>query len=92
MIGTNRTYLSAAIKQNTGLSFVYYVNSYRIREAVDTLSDPANDTPLKAIILDVGFRSPTTFYKLFAEATGKTPQTWRQEARNDANTLQKPQL
>lgn len=92
MIGTNRTYLSAAIKQNTGLSFIYYVNSYRIHEAMDTLSDPANDTPLKAIILDVGFRSPTTFYKLFAEATGKTPQTWRQEARNDANTLQKPQL
>lgn len=91
-INTNRTYLASAIKQNTGLSFIYYVNSYRIKEAMELLSDPENDTPMKAIIMDVGFKSPTTFYKLFSEATGKTPQTWRNEAKSAGNTIQNPQL
>lgn len=79
MIGTNRTYLAESIKQHTGLSFVYYVNSYRIREAVTILSDPSNDIPMKALIVNVGFKSSTTFYKLFSEATGKTPQTFRND-------------
>lgn len=89
---TNRTYLSAAIKQNTGLSFIYYVNSYRIREAIRILSDPDDDTPMKAVIMNVGFKSPTTFYKLFSEATGKTPLTWRNECRRPENTFHNPQL
>lgn len=92
MINSNRTYLAAAIKQNTGLSFIYYINSYRIKEAMDILSDPENDTPMKAIIMDIGFKSPTTFYKLFSEATGKTPQTWRNEAKSRENTIHNPQL
>lgn len=79
MIGTNRTYLTESIKKHTGLSFIYYVNSYRIREAIAILSDPSNDIPMKALIVDVGFKSSTTFYKLFSEATGKTPQTFRNE-------------
>lgn len=79
LIGTNRTYLSSAIKQQTGLSFIYYINSYRIQEAIELLSDPENNSPLKAILMDVGFKSPTTFYKLFQATTGKTPQKWREE-------------
>lgn len=81
LINTNRTYLSAAIKQQTGLSFIYYINSYRIQEAIELLSDTENDRPLKAILSDVGFKSPTTFYKLFQATTGKTPQKWREEIR-----------
>lgn len=92
IINTNRTYLATAIKQNTGLSFIYYMNSYRIKEAIEILSDPENHTPMKAIVMDVGFKSPTTFYKLFSEATGKTPQTWRKESKNSLNPIQKPQL
>lgn len=83
-IGSNRTYLSAAIKQYTGLSFNYYLNSYRIREAIDLLGDADNQTPLKAIIAHVGFKSPTTFFKLFQEVTGTTPQVYREQARNNA--------
>lgn len=81
LINTNRTYLSAAIKQQTGLSFIYYTNSYRIQEAIELLSDTENNSPLKAILTDVGFKSPTTFYKLFQATTGKTPQKWREEVR-----------
>lgn len=79
MIGTNRTYLTESIKQHTGLSFVYYINSYRIQEAVTILSDSSNDILMKTLIIDVGFKSSTTFYKLFSEVTGKTPQAFRNE-------------
>lgn len=83
LIGTNRTYLSASIKQQTGLSFSYYVNSYRIQEAIELLSGPENDIPLKAVLADVGFKSPTTFYKLFQATTGQTPQKWRENIRQE---------
>lgn len=92
IINTNRTYLSSAIKHITGLSFVYYINSYRIKEAVELLSDPENNTPMKAIIMDVGFKSPTVFYRLFSEVTGKTPQTYRNDVKSAANTVQIKQL
>lgn len=77
-IDSNRTYLSAAIKKSTGLSFSYYINSYRVKEAVSILSDPTNREPLKSIIIDVGFKSQTPFYKLFNEVTGTTPSQWRE--------------
>lgn len=77
-VSSNRTYLSAAIKKSTGLSFSYYVNSYRIKEAMNILSDPTNREPLKTVIMDVGFKSQTPFYRLFNEATGTTPTQWRE--------------
>lgn len=76
-INSNRTYLSDAIKRNTGLSFIYYINSYRIKEAVTLLSDSNYNQPLKALISQVGFKSATTFYKLFKEVTGHTPKEWQ---------------
>ena len=40
LLGTNRTYLSQIINEKTGMSFIYYINSFRIEEALETLSDP----------------------------------------------------
>lgn len=79
LLSTNRTYLSAAISHHTGLSFVYYVNSYRLREAVEVLSDSGNDIPIKALEEQLGFNSHTTFYRLFKEATGLPPSQFRAE-------------
>lgn len=42
------------------------------------LSDAGNrDYPLKALYGDLGFSSPTTFYKLFQETVGMTPSAYR---------------
>jgi AraC-like DNA-binding protein len=80
LLGTNRTYLSAIIKEKSGMSYLQFVNSYRINEAVRILSDPEKiDYPLKQIWSDLGFNSPATFYKLFQQAVGITPSVYRKQ-------------
>ncbi|WP_455672177.1 helix-turn-helix domain-containing protein [Phocaeicola sp.] len=87
LLGTNRTYLSRIINEQSKLSFTHYINSFRIEEAIRLLSDPENDTPLKAISADLGFNSISTFYNLFQSAVGMTPSQYR----NKVLELQKQQ-
>ena len=62
------------------MSYLQFVNSYRINEAVRILSDHDKiDYPLKQIWSDLGFNSPTTFYKLFQQAVGITPSVYRKQ-------------
>ncbi len=75
---SNRTYLSQAINEQTGQTFTQYINNYRINEAVRLLSDPYNQTPLKALSFSLGFNSMTTFYKLFQNAVGMTPSQYKE--------------
>ena len=65
ILGTNRTYLSRIINEQSKLSFTHYVNRFRIEEAIRLLSDPNNETPMKAISAELGFNSISTFYNLF---------------------------
>lgn len=87
LLGTNRTYLSRIINEQAQLSFTHYVNRFRIEEAIRLLSDPTNDTPLKAISADLGFNSISTFYNLFQSAVAMTPSQYR----NKVMELQKEQ-
>ena len=43
ILGTNRTYLSRIINEQSKLSFTHYVNRFRIEEAIRLLSDPNNE-------------------------------------------------
>lgn len=80
MLGTNRTYLSAIVKEKSGMNVLQFINSYRIGEAVKILSDKSMvSLPLKRIYSEVGFASPTTFYKLFQQQVGITPHTYRKQ-------------
>lgn len=79
-LNTNRTYLTQVIKKKTGMSYLQFVNSYRINEAIRVLSDKDNsDYPLKQLWSDLGFSSPSTFYKLFQQAVGITPSVYRKQ-------------
>ena len=56
LLGTNRTYLTQIITQHSGKGYYQFINSYRIKEAVKILSDPANSSyPLKALAAGLGF-------------------------------------
>ena len=81
LLGTNRTYLSQTINEQTGLTFTHYMNKYRIEEARRILADPQDDTPIKAIAADLGFSSVTTFYTLFKAAVQMSPDQYRKHAR-----------
>ena len=82
LLGTNRTYLSQTINEQTGLTFTHYMNKYRIEEARRILADPQDDTPIKAIAADLGFSSVTTFYPLFKAAVQMSPDQYRKHARS----------
>ena len=81
MLGTNRTYLSQIINEQTKQTFTQFVNGFHTKEAVRSLSDPDNQTPLKAISAELGFNSMTTFYSQFQAATGMTPAQYRNKVQ-----------
>ena len=79
-LDTNRTYLSQVINEQTGQTFTQYINHYRINEAVRLLGDPNVHLSIKAISAQVGFSSPTTFYKVFQSSVGMSPREYRENA------------
>ena len=85
LLGTNRTYLSRIINEQTQMSFTYYVNRFRIEEAIRQLSDPTYDTPLKALASELGFNSLSTFYNLFQSSVGMTPAQYRSKVKKIEN-------
>lgn len=80
LIGCNRTYFSATLKQQTGMSYAQFMNKRRIDEAIRILSDSNDDTPMKQISTDLGFVTPNSFYVAFKKATGLTPTAYRATA------------
>lgn len=82
MLHTNRTYLSRIINEQTGKNFNRYINGYRIAEAVAILSDPVREILIKKIAYNLGFNSPATFYKAFADETGVSPTVFRKTIIN----------
>ena len=81
MLHSNSTYVSKAINTCAGTTFLNYVNSYRMNEVVSILSDPENDTPLKAIADNAGYGNITSFYRYFEKETGCAPSKFRQKMR-----------
>jgi YesN/AraC family two-component response regulator len=77
ILDTNRAYLSQVINKHTRLSFNHYINRLRIEEVRRILSDPEDDTPLKAIASDTGFNNLATFYNAFQSVIGMPPSAYR---------------
>lgn len=80
MLDTNRSYISRMFS-SAGTTYNDYVNSYRIKEAVKVLSDPADDIPLKVLSDNLGYSSISSFYRLFQKETGVPPSHYRKESR-----------
>lgn len=78
-LGTNRTYISNVINKYSGMSFSNYINSFRIREATEIISDTSRDIVLKAIYSKIGYNSISSFYRAFQKETGCTPMVYREK-------------
>lgn len=79
MIGTNRTYLSKVINDRYGKSVNRYINTYRINKAMELLSIPDSNMPMKAVEYESGFNSSSNFFKLFKDEVGMTPTNFRKK-------------
>lgn len=64
-------------KQTAGYGFHRYVTLRRVREAKKELA--TTDRPIADICFGCGFQSMATFYRLFKEHVGLTPQQYRQQ-------------
>jgi len=83
LIGINRTYISNIINIKTGDSFVKLVNSYRVKEAKRMLIDEENKNyTLEAIGKISGFKSTSSFYRVFKIETGVTPSFYIKNKNN----------
>lgn len=76
-IGTNRTYVSKAIKDAKGCNFSDYVNRYRLDYAVAMMKDMSKDEIIiQNIALQCGCGSIQTFYRYFKLFFNETPTQW----------------
>ena len=78
LLGTNRTYLCNAVMQISGGQDVRkYINSFRLRFAAEYMElNP--ETPITTVGELSGFKSSTTFYRLFKEYFGILPAQYRE--------------
>lgn len=72
-LGTNRTYLSLAVRQFSGKSFSDYVNYARIMYAQELL---LKGETIKNVEYSCGYISSSTFYRQFQKITGTSPVVW----------------
>jgi len=80
-LATNRTYISKAVKEMTGDNFNSYLNSLRIRDAKKMIEENP-DTNLDVIAEKCGFKSGSSFTKVFKKETGLTPKEVRKGGKN----------
>jgi len=77
-LGTNRTYLSIAVRQYSGKSFSDYVNFSRIMYAQELL---LKGESLKNVEYSCGYISSSTFYRQFQKIAGSSPTVWLRKQR-----------
>lgn len=77
-LGVNYKYITQAINEGSGKSFLEFINEYRTSKAKGLLSNRDNlSIPIEDIGDLSGFKSKTTFYKYFKSHFGETPSAFR---------------
>ncbi len=75
--------ISTYLNKELGVNFFNYINSFRIEEAKQRLTNPTYDNEtLLGIAYDSGFNSKTSFNTLFKKETGMTPSEYKKAFRS----------
>lgn len=75
-LGTNRTYLTRALRECYGESFSEYINRLRIEEAARLMQSKPSLT-LQEIASEVGYNSPTSLYRNFVRIYHCAPTAYK---------------
>jgi AraC-like DNA-binding protein len=87
MLNISRNQLSFIINENSGVNFYDFLNTYRVEYAIRLMDRKKDDSErILDIALRAGFKSKSTFNKIFKKHTGRTPK----EYRDDPNTPSLP--
>lgn len=78
-LGTNRQYLTQTIQDNTGMTFMEYINEMRLEYARRLLCYNT-DLSIDEVYISSGFSSKSTFYRLFKRKYDITPTEMREIA------------
>ena len=77
-LNSNTKYVSKAIKEETGMNFNTFINTFRIEEAKKILGDKVTSSwSLDAVAEKSGFNNTTSFFQAFKKNTGLTPSAFR---------------
>lgn len=82
LLGTNTTYISAALNGESGESFFQFITSYRIRYA-KKLMQLHPDKLMSEVAEESGFYSDRSFFRNFKAMTGMTPSEWKYNGDQD---------
>lgn len=74
-MGFSPYYFTKLFKKNTGMTFVEFLNEYRLNKAKWILLN--EDHPMAEVAEAAGFGSVKTFHHFFKEATGVSPLKYR---------------
>lgn len=85
-LGVPEYRLRRLINQQLGhRNFAAFLNQWRLGDAKQSLSDPAErDVPITTIALDAGYQSLGPFNRAFKAETGLTPTAYRERALKSA--------
>ena len=78
--GMSKSYFMSFFKRVTGLSFMEYLNHYRIERAQTLLAN--TDDSMASISQEMGFCDQSYFGAVFRRVVGMTPATYRRRFRN----------
>lgn len=76
-LGTNRNVISSCINSQQGCSFTQFVNTYRIKHAMELMQRHA-DIKILEVWTTSGFSTERNFLRIFKQQTGMTPSEWKQ--------------
>lgn len=79
-IGFSKYYFTKFFKENTGVTFLDYLNNYRIKKSEWRIIE--EDETIAEIAYNCGFNSIKTFNRLFKNIVGCTPMKYRRDNKN----------
>ncbi len=80
LIPTTDKKLSTLLNQFMKISFYDYINSHRVAEVKKMIHDPiSNKYTLLAIAYECGFKSKTSFNRIFKKTTGYSPSAYKKQ-------------
>lgn len=76
-VGFSQFYFTKFFKKNTGMTFVTFLNCYRLSKAKWLLAN--KNLPMSEVAYEAGFQSVKTFYRLFKEDTSVSPLQYQKQ-------------